>query len=382
MLVYVFLPFVPWWVLIAATLAGTALTYHFAGRIFEGLARWVGFDSPTGRRLRFIGYTIDNLRGTTSSSAAVQAATHGSARWGKAAEIAASGHLAPPGEQAGLALARVSDAPAGLDERFRYVGHVVTVAPNGSGKGIGQVIPNLLEYPGSCIVLDVKGENAAVTARARREMGHAVHVVDPFGVNGEGGAAFNVLDRLDVTNPDCVSESAVLADCLVVSEAKGGDGLHFDESAKILLQGLMLYVAGLDDPERRTLGELRRLLTGSEDALFELLALMADDDQAAFGIPARAANTLMGMADKERGAVLSTSRRNTAFLDDPRIAAAMSRSDFDLSAIKSELMSIYLVMPANRIGPNARFLRLFIGSVIAAITASAKQPPHRVAFVL
>ncbi len=62
--------------------------------------------------------------------------------------------------------------------------------------------------------------------------------------------------------------------------------------------------------------------------------------------------------------------------------AALGRSDFDLSAIKSELMTVYLVMPANRIGPNARFLRLFIGSVLTAITSSATQPPYRVAFVL
>ncbi|ELP4839929.1 type IV secretory system conjugative DNA transfer family protein [Salmonella enterica] len=394
MLVFIFMPFLPQWFLIAATLAGTAAMYRYGGRVFDAIGNRFG-RSAVGEKLRFVGRVLDNLRtasapGTSTPQsvgaaavkpAAKAQATHGSARWGTTEEITSKGHLGRPGQAAGLALARVPDAPASLDQRFRYVGHVVTVAPNGSGKGIGQVIPNLLEYPGSCLVLDVKGENAAVTARARRELGHNVYVVDPFGVNGPETASFNVLDRLDVTNPDCVSESATLADSLVIADGKG-DAVHFDESAKILLQGLMLHVAGLDDPTRRNLGEVRRLITGGEDALFELLAEMAADDGAAFGIPARAANTLMGMADKERGSVLSTARRNTAFLDDPRIAAALSRSDFDLSAIKSELMTVYLVMPANRIGPNARFLRLFVGSVIAAITSSAKQPPHRVAFVL
>ena len=114
----------------------------------------------------------------------------------------------------------------------------------------------------------------------------------------------------------------------------------------------------------------------------EMMADMASDESVAFGIPSRAANTIMGMADKERGSVLSTARRHTAFLDDPRIAATLSRSDFDLSNIKDELMTVYLVLPANKIGPNARFVRGFIGSVIAAITSSAKQPEHRVAFLL
>jgi len=376
---FVFLPFLPQWFMIAATLAGTFATYLFPGPVFGWLAARTG-NTPTAHRLKTLGHTLENLRtglggapaspsaGVVSQMAA-PVATHGSARWGTATEIQEASHLdnlRNPPKQAGLALARVTDTPAGFDQRFRYVGHVVTVAPNGSGKGIGAVIPNLLEYPGSCLVLDVKGENAAVTARARRELGHKVFQVDPL---------------LDLSAADCVSESAMLADSLVISDAKGG-GEHFDESAKTLLQGMMLHVAGLDDPASRHLGELRRLLTADEETFLATLAEMAADDGAAFGIPARAANTIMGMADRERGSVLSTARRNTSFLDDPRIVAALSRSDFDLTAIKSDLMTVYLVMPANKIATNARFVRLFVGSVIAAITASSKQPPHRVTFVL
>lgn len=62
----------------------------------------------------------------------------------------------------------------------------MTVAPTGSGKGIGAVIPNLLDYPGSALVLDVKGENAAVTAPAPGgRSARAVYSVDPFAVNGD-----------------------------------------------------------------------------------------------------------------------------------------------------------------------------------------------------
>ncbi|ELX8032514.1 type IV secretory system conjugative DNA transfer family protein [Salmonella enterica subsp. enterica serovar Agona] len=380
--VFVFLPFVPAWLLFVATLAGSVAMYFAGGRVFAllGLGRLGAYLDSLRRHTP--GPAVPASLGAAASPAAPDQITHGSARFGTPAEIAQHGHLARPGQRDGLTLARVPNAPAGLDPRFRYIGHVVTVAPNGSGKGIGQVIPNLLDYPGSCLVLDVKGENAAVTARARRELGHAVHVVDPFGVTGQPSAGFNVLDRIDLGTPDCVSESAILADALVIAGGKNQEGAdHWDESAKNLLQGVMLHVAGLD-AGRRHLGELRRLLTQDEAGTLELLADMASDEAAAYGLPARAANTLMGMSDRERGSVLSTARRNTAFLDDPRIVAALSRSDFDLSAIKSELMTVYLVMPANRIGPNARFLRLFIGSVLTAITSSATQPPYRVAFVL
>src|SRR5690606_24240969 len=61
-------------------------------------------------------------------------------------------------------------------------GHLMTIAPTGAGKGTGCVIPALLRHEGPVIVIDPKGENAAVTARRRREMGHRIVVVDPMGV--------------------------------------------------------------------------------------------------------------------------------------------------------------------------------------------------------
>ena len=163
---FVALPFLPQWLMIAATLAGTVATYFFAGPVFGWLAARAGVNSPTGKRLATLGGTLENLRaglgGAPSAGPgsdvvgkmAAAHATHGSARWGTADEMRQGGHLVAPGKPAGFALARVPDTPAGIDPRFRFAGHVVTVAPTGSGKGIGAVIPNLLDYPGSALVLE------------------------------------------------------------------------------------------------------------------------------------------------------------------------------------------------------------------------------------
>lgn len=387
-LLLVFTPFIPAWVLFLVALAGTFAIYSHSKKILGGLASRCGRFPALASGLRWLGGFVSGLDtdnhqqsgGAASLNTATQH-THGSSRWGTVAEMQKNSHLLPSGQLSGFTLAREMTPPAGFDGRFCYTGHVVTIAPTGSGKGIGAVIPNLLTYPGSALVFDPKGENAEVTARRRREMGQHVYVVDPFGVTSGTRESVNVLDRLDVTNPDCVAESAVLADCLVVSE-KNGEENHFDESARTLLQGLMLHIAGLPDTARRNLVELRRLLTSSEENLVALLADMAENEEAAFSIPARAANTLMGMADRERGSVLSTARKNTAFLDDPHIAAALSRSGFNLSAIKAEPMTVYLVLPANRITANTRFVRLFVGSVISAVTESKAKPAHNVAFIL
>ena len=52
-------------------------------------------------------------------------------------------------------------------------GHLLTVAPTGAGKGVGCIIPALLHYDGPAIVIDPKGENAAITTRRRSEGGGA-----------------------------------------------------------------------------------------------------------------------------------------------------------------------------------------------------------------
>lgn len=305
---------------------------------------------------------------------------HGSAGWGGYDDAKKGGHLTTPGAEPGFALGRLDAIPAGVDERFRFLGHVLTCAPTGAGKGVGAVIPNLLEYPGSALVLDIKGENYAVTARRRRELGHQVFVIDPFGITGDTSAGCNFMDRLDLSNPDCISRSAALAECLVI--ASKGENSHFDETARGLLQGLMLYVAGLPDPELRHLGEVRRLLTLDEEGFEIVMAHMVSDPDAAYGVPCRAANTLMSTGDRERGSILSTARRSTAFLDDPRIIETLSRTDFDFSRLKTELITVYLVIPPNRLEFYFRYLRGFIGTALGALTDTQKKPQYRVAFFL
>ena len=76
-------------------------------------------------------------------------------------------------------------------------GHIITVAPTRSGKGVGLVVPNLLHYPGSVLVIDPKGENYAITADFRRKMfRQEIICLDPFHVMTEETDSINPLDSL------------------------------------------------------------------------------------------------------------------------------------------------------------------------------------------
>jgi type IV secretion system protein VirD4 len=52
-------------------------------------------------------------------------------------------------------------------------------APTRSGKGVGVVIPNLLNWPDSSWSLDIKGENYDITAGYRAAHGQAVYALGP-----------------------------------------------------------------------------------------------------------------------------------------------------------------------------------------------------------
>ena len=182
---------------------------------------------------------------------------------------------------------------------MRYAGpaHLLTIAPTRSGKGVGAIIPNLLLADRSILCIDPKGENARVTARARRRFG-AVHVLDPFAASGLPSAAFNPLDALDPYSLDLAEDVAAVADALVYDPPGQVGEAHWNEEAKALIAGVILHVVCDSDSGPRTLATVRNLLTSAPEAWRERLGGMAQS-AAAGGLVARAAFRQMGKSERE-----------------------------------------------------------------------------------
>ena len=380
-----------------AFVAGTAALYvgtllGSGVHVLTGIPGWLGWLMV----LVVFGVIYVFLRDQLNArfGAVIPLATHGSAAWATLRDAIGFGRLFDRGmvsaDSYGFALGRFPNTPTSLDPRLRFMGHVLTCAPTGSGKGIGAVIPTLLEYPGSILCLDIKGENYSVTAGARRAMGHSVHLVDPFCVVGPG-ARFNPLDVLCLDNPDLVGQVSALVETLVVVSGEQSDNsAHFNDTTKDLLRGLIVYAKCQPEPGRRTLGEVRRMLTlpltappdSGRESLADHLADMASDPALAFGIPARAANGFLSKDSKEASGVHSTALRHTAFLDDPRIATALSASDFSFTDLKRRPMTVYVVMPPDRLASQTRFMRALVGAALSAITATSERPQYNALFLL
>ncbi|MBK9009880.1 type IV secretory system conjugative DNA transfer family protein [Novosphingobium sp.] len=296
-------------------------------------------------------------------------ATHGSARF------ATDREARPLAQSEGLLIGR--DRKSGKLLRYAGPSHLLTIAPTRTGKGVGTIIPNLLDYPGPVVCIDPKGENARITARHRAKFG-PVHVLDPFGVTGLPGAAFNPLDRIDPAGLDLADDAMTLADALVYDAPGEAGEAHWNEEAKALIAGVILHIVASEPPATRTLASLRDHLTLAPQAFATLLA----DMQAQGGLVARAANRHLGKSDREAAGVLSAAQRHTHFLDSPRMTAVLGRSDFAFADLKATPASVFLVLPPDRLATYARWLRLMLAQGLTDLARAPSSPPRSVLFLL
>ncbi|SHF85305.1 type IV secretion system protein VirD4 [Loktanella atrilutea] len=255
---------------------------------------------------------------------------------------------------------------------LRYDGpaHLLTFAPTRSGKGVSSVLPNLLLVERSVLVIDPKGENARIAGAARGTFGD-VFILDPFGATGMASASYNPLDRLSADSLDLGDDASSLADALVMDAAGQGGDSHWNEEAKALIGGLIMFCVAHEDAERRCLATVREYLTLSAENFTKLMELM-QESTAAGGLIARAANRHLGKADREAASVLSTAQRHTHFLDSPRIISVTSRSDFHFAELRQRIASVFLVLPPNRLDAYARWLRLLVTQALQEIARDAE----------
>lgn len=300
--------------------------------------------------------------------------------------------------------------PVGIDDNR----HIVTVAGSRAGKGTSLIVPNLMLYPGSTVVIDPKGENAALTARNRASLpNHKVIVLDPFDeakLSDELRGAYNPLDLIDQNSDEAIDLAGALASALVMRT--NDKDAHWDESAKQLIEALILHVCeSEDDPERRTLARVYQLLmrgdqefadmidaeamkNGQEPpelatfkALWMHMATCEAENENVRDVIIGASQTIEAMGESERGSVLSTARRNTRFLGTPRIQRTLGRTTFQLDELKTHPggVSVYLCLPARYLSSHARFLRLIVNQVLFQMEAIGLAEPasgHPVLFVL
>ncbi|WP_417308028.1 type IV secretory system conjugative DNA transfer family protein [Devosia sp.] len=243
--------------------------------------------------------------------------------------------------------------------------HIATIAGSRGGKTRTSLIPNLLVYPGSVIVIDPKGELVSATASARAAMGQNVHVLDPFGITGVPTASYNPLADLGEGEHEVAPNAAQLADALIIDAEKE---THWTAAARNLVRGITLHLLSTAEIVP-TLADLRNALCGDQLALEELFIDM-QTSKAFGGIVSRIGSSFLGKfrtSEREFQEILSSAQEQTAPLDD--ILGSSGASHFSLKDLKRRPTTVYLVLPGTRMATHHRWLRLIIQQAVAAMEA-------------
>jgi type IV secretion system protein VirD4 len=258
--------------------------------------------------------------------------------------------------------------------------HLLTIAPTGAGKGRGVIIPNLLRFEGSAIVIDPKGETWHVTARRRREMGQQVYLLDPFGAVSKKADSLNPFDLFRRPGALLDADAEMLASLLA-----GDAGFHkepfWDNWGRSLMAGVIAAVAETSIPSERHFGKVREILM-SDDAVYNLASLVENNENLN-RLSRQNISSFLPITEQTRSGILSTTQSYLKVVNSDSALRSISRSTIDLSAVREGApLTIYIVIPPDKLESHSALLRLWVGTLLLTVMGRKRRPKRSTLFLL
>lgn len=278
---------------------------------------------------------------------------HGDARFAKPKEIRKAGLMADKGILVGK-----------IQGKYLVYGGATSVcvgAPTRSGKGVGIVVPNLLNWPDSVVVLDMKQENYQLTAGYRTKHGQKCYLFDPLNPDGKTHR-WNPLAYVSENPNRRVSDIQKIA-TLIWPDVSGEDPM-WPSSARALFLGLALYVAESEDLPL-TMGEIYAQATMGDDTRFADEIIKRAEEGRPLSKPCVAAlSDYVNTNDKTRQSIRKTFTASLELWANPVVCAATSANDFDFRDLRKKRMSIYVGAQPGDMKTLGRILNLFFQQVV------------------
>jgi type IV secretion system protein VirD4 len=258
---------------------------------------------------------------------------------------------------------------------------VILAAPTRSGKGVGVVIPNLLDYQESMVVLDIKQENFDLTSGWRQSQGHAIYLFNPF-AEDRRSHRWNPLSY--VSNDPAFRISDIQAIAAMLYPDGDASQKFWVSQARNAFMALALYLYERFDYQLGqgteggslsfpTLGAIYRLSSG--DGNSELKPFLRALSQEPF-LSTHAKTAFAGMlsqADETFASILGTFKEPLNPFINPILDAATSANDFLLTDVRKKKMTIYIGIQPNKLAESRLIVNLFFSQLINQNTKELPQ---------
>ena len=293
-------------------------------------------------------------------------ALHGDARFASPAEVGRAGLMGGDG-QPGILIGRHRGKFLSLPGQLS----VMLSAPTRSGKGVGVVIPNLLNWPDSVVVLDIKGENYDITAGYRAAHGQAVYAFSPFNEDARSHR-WNPLTTVRSSPLHRVGDLLTIGQVFFPNDSGGTSSeAFFNDQARNLFLGLGLVL--LETPSLpRTIGEMLRQSSGKgrslKDHLSGLITQRREEGNPLSDECTDALQRLLSNSENTLSSVVATFNAPLTIFADAVVDAATSADDFRLEDVRRRRMSVYVRIPPNRLANARPLLNLFFSQLVSLNT--------------
>ncbi|MBL8889822.1 MAG: type IV secretory system conjugative DNA transfer family protein [Planctomycetaceae bacterium] len=260
--------------------------------------------------------------------------------------------------------------------------HLLSIAPSGAGKATCAAIPTLLQYPGQAIVLDIKGELYTTTHRTRRAMGQQVIRLDPFRVVDASTDSLNPLDILKLPGADIETDCQSLAKLLSIGKESNRDPF-WHLTANGLNAGILTSIATDEDNTRRNLIRMIDMLFG-DDVVYQLAVFLDTKGKKIPRLAYREISAFLQLPERDtRPSALATAQSFVKCLDAARVSEALANSTIDLEDLRKGMpLTIYLVIPPERLSSHAALVSLWIGTLLQTIFSRQQIPSLRTLLLL
>ena len=286
---------------------------------------------------------------------------HGAARFANTAEIRNAGLLDPKG---GLDKTILVGKKNGRYLTYGGYQFVILAAPTRSGKGVGIVIPNCLNFSDSLVVLDIKGENFDITSGFRAKHGQKVYLFAPFDENGVTHR-YNPLEYISDDPAQRLSDIDAIGTALYSGGTQNDK--FWSENAKDLFRGLCLFVLERNDLPK-SFGEILRQASGKgkplKEYIYEELKKAQDEGRPFSNACIDCLNRVLSNSENTLAGIVATFGTPLLIFQNPRVDLATSANDFDLREVRRERMSIYFKVPPNKLKEGSVLVNLFFDQLL------------------
>lgn len=254
------------------------------------------------------------------------------------------------------------------------LGHLLTVAAARTGKGATLLVNALLSWRHSCIVIDPKAENVAITGHWRKRFGK-VFVLNPFNMlpdalKGLTQARFNPMDILDAKSPSFHAGCDKLASALVWDE--GREGMHFTTAARMLVSGVIAGLVRHGATHEKNLPTVARVISGDILGFCRVTVQSTTDP---FIIQKLGRFAAPGIENsREVSDVISTAITQLGFIGNAAIAESLSGSDFRFGDLKrTPGTTVYICLPLNMLDICDKYFRLILETALSDLLNEGRR---------